>query len=293
MPLTDGFVVYRRDIPEQVVEDKRLGRHVRHDSRSLNYRIAPTAAAPVTKLWERKIPYLNQGNVGSCVGNASVGELGTGPVYDALVDKIKAGLKLDEPEAVKLYGLATALDPYPGTYPPTDTGSDGLSGAQACQQLGLISGYTHALSFDDVITGLQSGPMIVGSNWYSSMDNPDGNGLVTVSGNVRGGHEYLCRGVDMEHELLTLDNSWGTGWGKGGSFYYSFASMQRLLSEEGDATLFIPISAPAPQPNPQPGNPPYEGVTVPVAARIAHSALRARMSSTDWLNRHFDTYFNL
>ena len=37
--------IYVRTIPETIVEGKRLGRHVRHDPRSLAYRIVPSDPA--------------------------------------------------------------------------------------------------------------------------------------------------------------------------------------------------------------------------------------------------------
>jgi hypothetical protein len=43
----------------------RLGRHVLHDSRSLEYTIAENFAAITSVLWKRDIPVLDQGNVGA------------------------------------------------------------------------------------------------------------------------------------------------------------------------------------------------------------------------------------
>ena len=84
------------------------------------------------------------------------------------------------------------------------------------------------------------------------MDNPSPTGLVTISpgAQVRGGHEYLARGIDTANRLVRLDNSWGTGWGTQGSFVYSWDTLQRLLSEEGDGTVSVPLSQPAPVPVP-------------------------------------------
>jgi hypothetical protein len=240
-------------IPEQVIPGKRLGRHIRHDPRSLAY-LVPETTTPTTAIWTRRVPVFDQGEVGSCTGNAAAGVLGTSPFYETL----PAGLVDDEGEAVKLYSAATSLDGYPGTYPPDDTGSDGLSVAKACQKAGLISGYQHITSVAAAQTAIKTGPFIVGVNWYSSMDDPNAEGLVTVGGSIRGGHEFECHGYDAQADLWWFTNSWGTSWGKDGTFCMSSASFARLLSEQGDATVFLPIVAPfqpeppAPAPGPAP-----------------------------------------
>jgi hypothetical protein len=234
----------QRTIPEQVIPGKRLGRHVNHDPRSLSY-LMPPGATPATAMWTRRVPVFDQGDLGSCTGNAAAGVLGTDPFYA----KLPSGLVDDENEAVTLYGAATSLDSYPGSYPPDDTGSDGLSVAKACQKAGLISGYQHITSVAAAQTAIQSGPFIVGVNWYASMDTPDANGLVTVSGSIRGGHEFECHGYDAAADLWWFTNSWGPSWGKDGTFCMSSASFTRLLSEQGDATVFLPVTpSPAPQP---------------------------------------------
>ena len=50
---------------EQVIPQRRLGRNLRHDPRSLRYLVQP-ATVPQTKVWERRIPVLDQGDLGSC-----------------------------------------------------------------------------------------------------------------------------------------------------------------------------------------------------------------------------------
>jgi len=258
-------------IPEQVVPGKRLGRHVRHDPRSLSY-LVPETTTPTTAMWTRRVPVFDQGDTGSCTGNAAAGVLGTDPFYSTL----PAGLVDDEGEAVKLYSSATGIDDYPGTYPPDDTGSDGLSVAKACQKAGLISGYQHITSVAAAQTAIKSGPFIVGCNWYTSMDNPNSGGLVTVSGSIRGGHEFECHGYDAEYDRWWFTNSWGTSWGKDGTFCMSSASFARLLSEQGDATVFLPIAAPFPPepPAPTPPSPPQPALppasVAALMARILH-----------------------
>ena len=245
-----GYTTYRDRIEEQVVPGRRLGRHVHHDSRSLLYPWQQSGTPLHDVLLTRHIGILDQGDVGSCTGNAETGALGTDPLYETLPPARQA--QLNESLAMALYSAAETID-GDGPYPPHDNGSTGLSVCKAAQNAGWISGFTHCLSLADVLDAISSGhAVILGTNWYASMDNPDSSGLVTISpgAQVRGGHEYLARGIDVANRLVHLDNSWGTGWGSQGSFAYSWDTLQRLLSEQGDGTVSVPLTQPPPQPTP-------------------------------------------
>lgn len=232
--------------------DPRLRRVVEHDPRSKQYPYARKATQIVSKRWNREVPTFNQGQVGSCTGNASTGLLGTDPYYTDLVKAVlaKLGVTLDESFAVKTYSAATAIDDVPGTYPPEDTGSSGLAVAKVLTSDGLISGYTHVFNFNDLLDALQHHPVITGTNWYEGMFNPDANGIIRISGQVAGGHEYIIDEVDVERQLLGIQNSWGDEWGVKGRAYITFTDFQRLMNEDGDITAFVPLSEPAPQPVP-------------------------------------------
>ena len=246
--------LYTRVIPEFPVANRRLGRHVCHDSRSLAYQVKPRASLARSVVWTRQTPVLDQGDLGSCTGNAACGVLGTDPFWSSLAADLQVGLKLDEDEAVRLYGMATQLDSYTGTYPPTDGGSDGISVAKAAKNAGLISGYTHAMSLDAAVTALQTRPVITGVNWYDSFDSPDASGHVVISkdAQVRGGHEFELVGVDVADKTFRAVNSWGDSYGDGGYFTFEYGDYERLLSEDGDVTQFTPITSPAPVPTPPP-----------------------------------------
>ncbi len=236
-------------IEEDTVPGKRLGRHIRHDSRNRAYPHRRSGRTLTSQLWPRHIPILDQNGYGSCTGEEQVGALGTGPLWDALSAAQRASLT--QAEALKLYSAAEILDGGAGL-PSEDDGSSGPSAAQAAENAGLISGYVHCFSLADVLDALETGPVGIGSNWYSSMDNPDSSGLVVISPGayVRGGHEYVCRGKDISKQLLFFDNSWGTSYGAAGSFSYSYATLERLLAEDGDGTVSVPLTQPAPVPVP-------------------------------------------
>ena len=245
--MTTTHTIERGRIEEHVVPGKRLGRHIHHDSRSLSFAYQRSAVTLQSVLHTRHIPILNQLETSSCTGNAETGALGTGPLYAPLVAAGKTGFT--ESMALALYSAAETID-GDGPYPPNDNGSCGLSVCKAALNEGLISGYTHCLSLDDVLDALQAGPVIIGSNWYDSFDTPDGSGLVTISpdASVRGGHEYVMRGVDVDARTVFSDNSWGDGWADKGSFTYSWDTLEQLLSEQGDGTVSVPLTSPAPVP---------------------------------------------
>lgn len=242
----------------------RLGRHVQHDPRSRAYAVSedllPSTYTSATH--SVRIPVLDQGDRGSCTGNAAEGYVGSDPLYAAIPAKVPArpsgDAAADEDQAVALYSAATRLDDIHGTYPPTDTGSTGVAVAKAAQQAGLIAGYQHAFSLDTALRTLAATPLIVGVNWYEGFDTPNSAGLVKISGQPRGGHEFLLYAIDAEKQLVGARNSWGQGFGVDGNFWFSFDDFGRLLDEDGDATLFVPLTSPAPTPVPTPAPTPTD-----------------------------------
>jgi hypothetical protein len=197
---------------------------------------------------------LDQGDLGSCTGNAALGAVGTAMLFEALADNpgcpSETDAAADEEQAVSLYSAATKLDDVRGTYPPDDTGSSGLAVAKAAQKVGLISGYKHATSLEAALTALAAQPVITGVNWYEGMDSPDSSGLVRVTGQVRGGHEFVLDQLDVENRLVWFTNSWSKSWGHDGTAALSWDDLGRLLDEDGDVTVFTPVTEPAPRPTP-------------------------------------------
>lgn len=205
-----------------------LGRKVNHDPRSLAYPAPAEGVIVQSKRWRRFGICLDQGQLGSCVGNALAGLRNHEPNHE---DKPV----LHEPEAVGIYSLATELDPFDGTYPPSDTGSDGNSGAAASRQLGYITGWTHAFGVEHVLTALMAGPLTIGTDWHDDMFNPDSKGLVHPTGSIVGGHQYVLDGWDAVHGIFRFNNSWSNSWGDNGRFYMTYADLDTLLGRSGDA----------------------------------------------------------
>ena len=244
-----GYIVAGHRIPEDVVQGKRLGATFSFDTRSLAYQVQRAEAAK-SVLWTRNAPIFDQGNVGSCEGNAETGCAATSPIFEAL----PAGhATLNEALAVKVYSKATSLDGFNGTYPPDDTGTDSTSASKAAKALGLIGGYLNAASLDLMVAALQTGPVNFACNWYSSFDNPQSSGLVLISSGayVRGGHALCCRGVDVDRQEFLLDNSWSTSWGLNGSFRLGYATAERLFGEGAECVAPTPLTVtPTPTPSP-------------------------------------------
>lgn len=213
---------------------RAYGRHPQFDELSRDYGVAiRDGAKPKSVLWQRLSPILNQGNLGSCTGNAMAGWLGCAPHCATVAD----AARYDEALAVKLYSAATRIDAFTGIYPPEDSGSSGLAVAKAAKRAGLISGYSWAFTTRGLLHALQSGPVIVGTAFLEEMERPGQDGAVIVAGAMMGGHEYLVRGYDAERGHLICDNSWGSSWGIMGSFRLPLDGWEVLRKMQADVTV--------------------------------------------------------
>lgn len=217
-----------------ITERYYLGRHIEHDERSKNFAVKLLAAGPKSAEYQRHCPPFDQGDLGSCTGNAMAGVLMTSPFW-------KEGRLLGESDAVRLYSEATHLDDIPGNYPPNDTGSSGLAVAKAAKKEGWITGYEHSFSLDQLLHGLSQRPGLLGINWYTSFDTPSHTGEcpLTAGATVRGGHEVQMFKLDVKKKQVWCYQSWGPTWGglKNGTFWFSYTTLTRLLAEHGDATF--------------------------------------------------------
>lgn len=246
--------------------DPRLGRHVRHDPRSHAYGIAGLPRSAYKSVaWQRRVPIFDQGQVGSCTFNAGAGLIATDCL--ALTGRSQVTVKadshhvftagayaVDEPFALRGYSLTTLDDSYPGSYPPDDTGSDALGVMAAFRELGLATVYNHAFSLDATRAALQKGPVMWGTVWLNSMFETDANGFLVVdpTSGVAGGHELVLNGMTVgttpDADIFGGDNSWGSGWGVGGTFLVRAKDLDYLLGQSGDICQPTWSTAPAPGP---------------------------------------------
>jgi len=236
-------------IPERSPNPRRrLGRNLHHDPQSAQYPMADLLDHSVplaSKRWVRRVAALDQGNLGSCTGNAMTGHLATEPLHEPSGWK---GLHYTEQTAVDLYSLATQLDEFQGTYPPDDTGSSGLGVCKAAQQHGWIDNYVWGFTLDDTLRWLsQKGTVIVGTVWLSNMFNPDANGFLRPTGSIAGGHEWEILAIEVvdatpgsERGWVEMENSWAPTWGKRGRAKVAFPDLKTLLIDnQGDAKAGI------------------------------------------------------
>ncbi len=243
---------------QQMAHHPLLGRNVNHDSRSRAYRVASPTGTPLKAVRHRShIDILNQGDIGMCTGASGVAAIYREPYgHDPRRETGRYSPNLAG--AIALYRAATEIDQFQGTYPPNDTGSDGLSIAKVLKKAGIISGYRWAFTIDEALAALQETPLITGLPWYNSMFEPSPMGLMNIdraSGSA-GGHE-LCvdeyipdSPANFTPAMVGGPNSWGPDWGYGGRWYLTVEDWASLLAEHGDVTQFVPLSKPAPAPFP-------------------------------------------
>jgi hypothetical protein len=173
---------------------------------------------------------LDQGALGSCTGNAVAHCLSTRPF---------AG-RLTESDAVRIYSRATQIDPWQGVYPPTDTGSNGVSAWRAAIDLGYTTiPSTPVETLEELQGALQRTSCIVGVDWYEGFFVPTKCGELVPSGAIVGGHEPQIIGWDAQLRRVWIRNSWGPDWGvrrgaETGFAYFSAGTFQTLLNRGGE-----------------------------------------------------------
>lgn len=197
----------------------------------------PPAPGPSAKAVQWKTRWqLDQGQTGHCVGFG-------------WADRINA-LEANDPDAAtfqgftnddahKIYYEAKVIDGEAGQ----ENGSSTRSGAKAVKARGLIASYAFATTTGEITLWVTSrGPVVVGTDWYEGMENPDARGLVRISGAVLGGHEWLIVGYDpaaVGGPEYICQNSWGDSWGVHGLFRIKVADFAQLLAAAGDACVVV------------------------------------------------------
>jgi hypothetical protein len=185
---------------------------------------------PRSYTWRTK-DHLDQGEEGACVG------MGFAHFYASRKEEHPADLAL----ALRIYERAKQVDEWAGA---DYDGTSVLAGAKAAKEFGLIEEYRWCFSPEEALLHLsKKGALVVGTNWYEGMEDPDKQGYLNVTGQVVGGHCYLVKGLSIAKRHVIMHNSWGPDWGKKGDAYITFDDFARLTGEQGE--VCAPLKAAA------------------------------------------------
>jgi hypothetical protein len=187
-----------------------------------------TGSESLFRLWRywAALAPLDQGQTPQCVAFSWKGWLRTSPIHTTT-----------GPGTQFIYDECQKVDGWPL---PHD-GSSVRAGAQIINGLGYIANYVWATTPDELKTWvLTKGPVVVGTIWTKDMFTPDANGTVKPTGSVVGGHAYLITGYSRVSGRYRCLNSWGSGWGKKGSFWIKDSDLYSIIfSNEGEACAAV------------------------------------------------------
>lgn len=203
-----------------------LGYRQKPDKRDANFPLSDllvgAGTRPVSKHWKSG-SVLDQSNTNSCVGHACY------------------LLQVSEPVATvnpklgpfDIYVSARQQDEWTDN-DFIDRGTSIRAGLSVLKNAGIISAYYQTQSGEVAREyAITKGPLVVGIRWPDSMLTPDANGVIKPRGVNGGGHAVFITSVQWKEKMLTIQNSWGTGWGKRGFAKISFSDFDRLLAEMG------------------------------------------------------------
>jgi len=239
------------------------------DSRDYIYKPVALTTTPtsVDLRVQYDTPVEDQGNLGSCTGNAIAEAI-------EMIDR-KNGKSL-ELSRLFIYYYERLIE---GTV-NYDNGAYIRDGIKACYTYGApleslwpyniskfrtapntaavkdaakrkVTLYERALDFNACINALSNGyPVIIGFTVYSSFRNSNWSRTTSVmpypntrSESVLGGHAVLLVGYNNSTQRFTVKNSWGTNWGDKGYFYMPYQVIQNT-SMSGDFWVIKSVTNP-------------------------------------------------
>ena len=186
----------------------------------------PSPTNPVS--WSNTENVLDQGETPHCVGFAGAQWGNTLPVDD----------KYDNSDGHDLYYLCKVMDGEP----KEENGSNSRSLAKALKQAKRLNTYAFAANVDEIIQWLLTkGPVLIGTDWYTGMFNPDSQGFIRPTGVVEGGHMYLAIGYDPATEIIEYLNSWSDDWGLNGRFYMWKNDATKVFANQGEGLVAVEL----------------------------------------------------
>ena len=236
------------------------------DARDYKYKLTPKVAPNVVDLRSYCSPVENQGNLGSCTGQAIAGAIEllnkrNGNYNDisrlfiyyyerlliGTVNYDSGAYIRDGIKATNHYGASLE------TYWPYDVKKFRLEPVVEAKNDALnrkVTRYERITSFDGCIDALSNGyPIVMGFNVYDSFMSVS----VARTGNMPypntkrekllGGHAVLLVGYDKKRKVFIARNSWGDRWGERGYFYMPFAVVTNT-SMSGDFWIIKSVNNP-------------------------------------------------
>lgn len=193
-------------------------------------------------------PVFNQGQIGSCTGNALAG------AYEFL-EKSEREVFI-KASRLFIYWNERALEDDTNQ----DAGAEIRNGIKTLYQKGVCSektwlyepdllfkvpprwaygeAYHHKIAIyerldneniNDLKDVLYTGfPFVFGFSVYSSFDDIGSNGIMPMPSpneQVEGGHAVMCVGYNDDIQMFKVRNSWGSEWGHEGYFYMPYKFM--------------------------------------------------------------------
>jgi len=192
------------------------------------------------RLWNC-VGVLDQGSTSQCVAYSGWKYLTSGPIVNRRPKQT--------PETI--YEECRRNDEWPGE---DYEGTSVRALFKVFQTYGYVRSYQWAFDLELVVGHLlNTGPVVMGTNWYRNMFTPHKEtGYLEVSGPIDGGHAWLILGAyrsrknpDGSKGAVRMVNSWGPTWGQHGRAWLTFIDLDRLIREEGEACVAseIKISA--------------------------------------------------